>query len=40
VALALGLEHEWSVEQYGELLKIGGGKERMTHYFRCFLGPP
>ena len=25
-----GLNHEWSVEQYGELLKIGGGKERMT----------
>jgi hypothetical protein len=21
------------VEEYGELLKIGGGKERMTHYF-------
>jgi HAD superfamily hydrolase (TIGR01509 family) len=28
-----GLDHEWDVEQYGELLKIGGGKERMTHYF-------
>ena len=28
-----GLDHEWGVEQYGELLKIGGGKERMTHYF-------
>ena len=24
---------EWGVEEYGELLKIGGGKERMTHYF-------
>eukprot|EP00793_Prasinoderma_coloniale_P000484 PRCOL_00005469-RA len=23
----------WSVEEYGELLRIGGGKERMTHYF-------
>jgi hypothetical protein len=23
----------WDVELYGELLKIGGGKERMTHYF-------
>ena len=28
-----GLDHEWGVDQYGELLKIGGGKERMTHYF-------
>ena len=29
-----GLEgHEWDVDLYGELLKIGGGKERMTHYF-------
>ena len=29
-----GLEgHAWDVDLYGELLKIGGGKERMTHYF-------
>ena len=28
-----GLDHEWDVEQYGELLKIGGGKERMAAYF-------
>jgi HAD superfamily hydrolase (TIGR01509 family) len=28
-----GIEAEWSVELYGELLKIAGGKERMTHYF-------
>lgn len=28
-----GLNVEWDVELYGELLKIGGGKERMTHYF-------
>eukprot|EP00244_Chara_vulgaris_P007939 TRINITY_DN2980_c0_g2_i2.p1 TRINITY_DN2980_c0_g2~~TRINITY_DN2980_c0_g2_i2.p1 ORF type:complete len:386 (-),score=60.91 TRINITY_DN2980_c0_g2_i2:672-1829(-) len=28
-----GLDVEWGVELYGELLKIGGGKERMTHYF-------
>jgi hypothetical protein len=27
---AKGLPHSWSVELYGELLKIGGGKERMT----------
>ncbi len=25
-----GLTNEWDVELYGELLKIGGGKERMT----------
>eukprot|EP00897_Mesotaenium_endlicherianum_P004140 jgi/Mesen1/3754/ME000205S03014 len=28
-----GLDVTWDVELYGELLKIGGGKERMTHYF-------
>ncbi len=28
-----GYAVEWSVEQYGELLKIAGGKERMRHYF-------
>jgi HAD superfamily hydrolase (TIGR01509 family) len=28
-----GLDAAWSVELYGELLKIAGGKERMTHYF-------
>lgn len=28
-----GLAHEWSLEQYGVLLEIGGGKERMDHYF-------
>lgn len=30
-----GLKHEWSVELYGELLKIGGGKERMTKCVAC-----
>jgi len=30
---AKGLSDEWSVEKYGELLRIGGGKERMTGYF-------
>jgi HAD superfamily hydrolase (TIGR01509 family) len=30
---ALGLPHRWGVERYGELLKVSGGKERMTHYF-------
>lgn len=28
-----GLLHEWGLEQYGELLEIGGGKERMNAYF-------
>jgi HAD superfamily hydrolase (TIGR01509 family) len=30
---ALGLDADWDVDLYGELLKIAGGKERMTHYF-------
>lgn len=29
-----GLDHDWGVELYGELLEIGGGKERMTKYFK------
>jgi len=28
-----GLTTEWDVELYGKLLKIGGGKERMTFHF-------
>ena len=28
-----GLSNIWDVEKYGELLRIGGGKERMTTYF-------
>ena len=28
-----GLDTTWDVQLYGELLEIGGGKERMTHYF-------
>ncbi len=28
-----GLNIEWDVEQYRQLLKVGGGKERMRHYF-------
>lgn len=28
-----GLAVDWSVERYGELLEIAGGKERMTHFF-------
>ena len=29
----IGLDTEWDVDLYGELLKIAGGKERMRHYF-------
>ena len=28
-----GYDFEWSIELYGELLKVAGGKERMKHYF-------
>ncbi len=28
-----GLDAEWDVELYHKLLQIGGGKERMKHYF-------
>jgi len=28
-----GIEEEWSVERYGKLLEIGGGKERMTGHW-------
>ena len=27
-----GFDFEWSVDEYHELLQIGGGKERMKHY--------
>jgi len=30
---ALGIDADWDVELYGELLLVAGGKERMTHYF-------
>lgn len=30
---ALGLDVDWDVPAYGELLLIGGGKERMRRYF-------
>jgi len=30
---ALGIDAEWDVPLYGELLLIAGGKERMKHYF-------
>jgi HAD superfamily hydrolase (TIGR01509 family) len=28
-----GIAARWSVEEYGELLQVAGGKERMRHYF-------
>jgi HAD superfamily hydrolase (TIGR01509 family) len=30
---AIGLDLEWDVPTYGELLVVGGGKERMRYYF-------
>ncbi len=36
---AAGIDAEWDVELYGELLKIAGGKERMTHYFNQYGWP-
>ena len=32
-----GLDWDWSVEQYGKLLAVTGGKERILHYIhtRC-----
>jgi len=29
-----GFEVQWGVEEYHELLQVGGGKERMTHYLQ------
>ena len=28
-----GIKAEWSIEEYGNLLRIAGGKERMKHFF-------
>ena len=36
---ALGLDVEWDVPLYGELLLVGGGKERMRHYFDTYGWP-
>jgi HAD superfamily hydrolase (TIGR01509 family) len=35
-----GIDAEWDVDLYGELLKVAGGKERMTHYFNEAGWPP
>jgi beta-phosphoglucomutase-like phosphatase (HAD superfamily) len=32
-----GLDWEWSVSLYGELLEIAGGKERIAHYIEKYL---
>jgi len=31
-----GLSWHWDAALYGELLVVSGGKERITHYARCF----
>ncbi len=31
-----GLDWNWSVEQYGELLDVAGGKERIQHYLKAY----
>ena len=36
---ALGIDADWTVPLYGELLIIGGGKERMRHYFDTYGWP-
>jgi beta-phosphoglucomutase-like phosphatase (HAD superfamily) len=33
---AFGLDWDWSVELYGKLLKVGGGKERIRYYLDEF----
>jgi len=35
-----GLDVVWSVSQYGKLLGVAGGKERMRHYFDMYGWPP
>jgi len=34
-----GLNIEWDVQLYGELLNVAGGKERMRHYFNSHQWP-
>ncbi len=36
---ALGIDAAWDAPLYGELLVIGGGKERMRHYFDTYGWP-
>ncbi|WP_299486856.1 HAD family hydrolase [Acaryochloris sp. IP29b_bin.137] len=30
-----GLDWQWSIEQYGQLLQVAGGKERICHYIQA-----
>ncbi len=34
-----GLDWNWSIRLYGQLLKIGGGKERIQYYIENYLPP-
>ena len=34
-----GLNIEWDIQLYGDLLKVAGGKERMRHYFNTHQCP-
>ena len=34
-----GLDIEWDVQLYGDLLEVAGGKERMRHYFNTHQWP-
>lgn len=34
-----GLDWDWSIDTYGELLAVTGGKERMQHYVDNYLQP-
>lgn len=31
-----GLDWNWSVDLYGELLEVAGGKERIRHFIECY----
>lgn len=33
-----GFDFEWTVEEYGRMCEVGGGKERMTAYLNGFNG--
>lgn len=35
-----GLDFQWDIDHYGDLLKIAGGKERMRRYFNDVGWPP
>jgi HAD superfamily hydrolase (TIGR01509 family) len=36
---AAGLDWHWSVETYGQLLAVAGGKERMRHFIEVYCPP-